>query len=721
MTWQKRARLLVGVFAVAFAVFVAFAFRRQPPKAAAPKVVLPPNVVTESTSGRVFRWKAAREDVEIEYDRQIAYKDGTMKLVGVRVTSRNRADGRTFVVTAREGQARENPSSYDVDGDVKLTASDGLVVRTEHATYADPEGIVRAPGPVEFAKNRMSGHGHGMTYDKTLDSLTILDQAVVHVDRDENSKDGATTDISAGTAIFARREKQVRFDRGVTVQRGGELFEADRATAYLTEDEKRIDAVELRGSSRVRASKRAPGGLEGLTGRDMNLKYAPDGQSLQHLLIVGDAMLQLAGAAGKPGRQLAADVIDTFVAADGQTPTALAGRDNVRLTFPAEGTTAARTIRAKSIDAVGEQGRGLTAAHFGGDVEFREQGAGVDRSARAPSLDVAMKPGMTAIDEAKFAGGTRFTDGKMAAVAGAARYLLEKGQLELSGAPPQPGPQTPHVANEHIGVDAATMSIALAGPTIWAEGNVKSLIAAPKKSGQRGADPKADAKGDTRIPSMLKQDQPVNVIADALLYDGEASTAAYYGSVRLFQGDTTIKADTIVINDKTGDLDASDNVVTQVILEQVKKGSGSAKTKERVESVGTADEFHYEEKGRKATYAGTTHVTGPEGDITASRIELFLRPSGNELERAEAYADTPETVTLRESSRKTTASRVTYYAEDERYVATGTPVTIVDECSYKTEGRSLTFKKAADTITVDGQKKFRTSTTGSGKCQGSQH
>src|SRR5262249_13728700 len=144
-----------------------------------------------------------------------------------------------------------------------------------------------------------------------------------------------------------------------------------------------------------------------------------------------------------------------------------------------------------SIDAVGEQGKGLTAAHFGGDVEYREQGSGIDRSARAPSLDVKMKEGMSAIDEAKFAGGTRFIDGRMQAVAGAARYVLDQGQLELSGAPAQPGTQTPHVANEQIGVDAAAIVVTLAGPKIWAEGNVKSLIAAPKKAGPRGADQKA--------------------------------------------------------------------------------------------------------------------------------------------------------------------------------------------------------------------------------------
>ena len=50
----------------------------------------------------------------------------------------------------------------------------------------------------------------------------------------------------------------------------------------------------------------APGGLESLNGTDMTLTYADDGQSLQRALIVGEAVLVLAGENGKPGREIAA-------------------------------------------------------------------------------------------------------------------------------------------------------------------------------------------------------------------------------------------------------------------------------------------------------------------------------------------------------------------------------------------------------------------------------
>ena len=108
-------------------------------------------------------------------------------------------------------------------------------------------------------------------------------------------------------------------------------------------------------------------------------------------------------------------------------------------------------------------------------------------------------------------------------------------------------------------------------------------------------------------------------------------------------------------------------------------------------------------------------MNSQQGDLTAARIELFLKPSGDEVERMEAY----ETVTLREKSRKTTGGRLTYYSADERYVMTGAPVTILDECARETTGRTLTFYRTADRVVVDGSEQVRTQTKGGSQCSGS--
>ena len=699
MTKQnRRARLLIAVFAVAFAVVVAFEFRPRP----ADGVAVPPlartdvNAVVESTGGRVMRFKREHEDVSVEYDRQLTYADGSTKLLGVKVSTDERGGGRAFTVTGKEGQVGQNDSVVALNGDVKLVASDGFTAKTEHATYNDGDGLVRAPGLVEFAHDRMSGSGVGMTYDKNLDVLSILDQAVLHMAPDRNG--AATAEVASSAATFARREKNVRFERGLKIQRAGQVIEADAGVAYLTPDEKRIDKIELHGSSRITGAKAGAGGLQRMTGRDITLNYGSDGQALEHALVDGDAVIQLAGETGRPGRQITANTVDIALAPDGSTPTAVVGRGAVTLTFPAEQGVAARTIQAATLDAKGEPGRGLTHAQFSGNVQYRERGGSADRTASSGTLDIALKPGLSAIEEARFAHAVRFEEGKMATLSAVARYDLDKGLIELTGA--EPGAAAPHVVNEQISVDATRIDVTLVGPKMRALGNVKSVLQPPRKGAQ---------KDDAKLPSLLKQDQPVNVTGDDLNYDGVGSKAVYTGKAQLWQGDTSVRADTLVIDNKTGDLNASGSVATSVMLEQVDKD----KKRERVRSIATAKDFKYEESVRRATYSDDAHLSGPQGDMTAATIELYLKPSGDELDRAEAS----DSLTLREQNRKTVGSHMTYTAADERYVVTGAPVSIVDQCGRETIGKTLTFVKATDTIDVDGNERIRTQTKGGGKCQ----
>jgi lipopolysaccharide export system protein LptA len=106
-------------------------------------------------------------------------------------------------------------------------------------------------------------------------------------------------------------------------------------------------------------------------------------------------------------------------------------------------------------------------------------------------------------------------------------------------------------------------------------------------------------------------------------------------------------------------------------------------------------------------------MSGPDGDMTASRIELYLKPSGDELERAEAY----DNLTLREQNRETKGSKMIYTTANETYVITGTPVKIVDQCKRETIGRTLTFNKGTDSVVVDGNSQIRTQTKGgNGNC-----
>jgi LPS export ABC transporter protein LptC len=216
--WQRRARLGIAVFCVLFAALVAREYRRREPPQASPAVTrTDPGAVIETTGGNLLRFKASREDVSVTYQKQFAYPDGSSKLTGVTIVTDEKNGSRTFTITGSEGRVAKNETTIELDGNVRVAGSDGMIVATEHATYTEADSMVRAPGAVEFARGRIKGNGVGMTWSKNYDVLTILDQAVVHVAPDAKGAGGA--DVTSGSAAFARRDKYIRFERLVRMPR----------------------------------------------------------------------------------------------------------------------------------------------------------------------------------------------------------------------------------------------------------------------------------------------------------------------------------------------------------------------------------------------------------------------------------------------------------------------------------------------------------------------
>jgi lipopolysaccharide transport protein LptA len=212
---------------------------------------------------------------------------------------------------------------------------------------------------------------------------------------------------------------------------------------------------------------------------------------------------------------------------------------------------------------------------------------------------------------------------------------------------------------------------------------------------------------------MLKDSQPVNVTAKHLVYESGSGNAVYTGDARLWQGETAVQADTITIDDSKGDLAGKGSVKSTLRLQQTDtKDSGKPEFRT---TVVTADQLRYEEAQRRATYTGSARMNGPEGDLRSDRLELYLDAAGSALERVEAY----DSVSLLSERRSVSGVRLTYYAADGRYLMSGAPVRVLEqlpqECR-ETLGRTLTFFRSTDSISVDGNEESRTQTTSGGRC-----
>jgi lipopolysaccharide transport protein LptA len=286
------------------------------------------------------------------------------------------------------------------------------------------------------------------------------------------------------------------------------------------------------------------------------------------------------------------------------------------------------------------------------------------------------------------------TDGpQTAADSPTAVYAIAQDRLDLT---PETGDvgQPPHVTDGRISVAARNIQMTLTSQRMKADTNVRSEMVQNSKS---------DANA-VRVPSMLKQDRPVNVRSNRLDYDGDKSVAIYQGNARLWQDDTEIKADRILLEDKTGNLHATTNVETTMMLTE-----GDAKPTQPTHT--TADELLYEDAKHRAVYTVQAHMKGPTGDVTADRIELFLAEQGGQLERAEADGN----VISKQENRRAYGRHLTYVAKDDIYTMLGAPAKVYDDlppnCKY-TEAATVTFHKAGnstaavgtDTITQKSQK-----------------
>lgn len=696
MRWQKRARLGLAIFGIAFAAVVFFAIGEREKVVAPALARVDPEAMLETSGCVLQRVTGTREDFTVSCERQLAYENGDAKLSVVRIEVKQR-QGRDYVITGAEALANEKSREINLSGNVTLTASDGFELTAATASFRESDGLVRTPGEVRFKKGLMSGSGVGMTYDENRDVLTIAERAhVVMVDTAGNT----TGEFAAGTATLARQQNYLALERTVHALRGAQTIDAERATARLTENDDALRSIELRGSARVAGGSSA---FDAMSARDIDLHYADDGETIERLTLVGGGAIGFKGRNGAPGRQMLGESLALAFAPDGSL-TAATGRETVQLDLPAADGSAARHVRAMMLDATGEPGKGMTSALFTGDVEYREDGASDagGRVARADLLRAELDG--NAISEAAFSGRARFEEQALKASGAEARYVPAKGVLRLTGADQGGGPA---VSDDRIAVEAEAIDLTLEGRRMLATGRVKTLLQATAKT-----------------PGLLKKEQPITVSAARLEYEGAQERAIYTGAAQLWQGETAIRGEAITVDQRRGNLSAVGNARSTLAL-----GDSS--------SVGRAEEIRYEDAAREITLIGLTppleaaqtvaapkpgvaatvplgaRLSGPEGDLKADRIVVVLQQKETRMERLDAY----DNVTLRIGQRVATGARMTYFDEG-RYVMHGVPdipVKIVETCR-ETMGRTLTFFKSTDRIIVDGNEEIRTRTTSGGPC-----
>jgi lipopolysaccharide export system protein LptA len=428
----------------------------------------------------------------------------------------------------------------------------------------------------------------------------------------------------------------------------------------------------------------------------IDLTYSEDGTKLERAMLNGKASFSTAADEHAASRRMAGNALEVTTAPDG-TVSKIIGKDGVQLDMPSVDNGPPRTIRARTLDATGEPGRGLTAVRFRDDVVFQEANKSNNsaREVRAQALNASLDG--DGLRNAFFSGGVSFKERGFEATAAEARYQPGQGILNLASS----GGQRAFVTDDQIHVEAREIDVTLEGHGMEAR-DVRTTLSGKSST----------AKDGGRLPGLLKEGQAASVNAEELDYKGGNGRAEYKGAATLVQGDTAIRGDRIVLDQQKGDLVASGSARSTLVLD---KGRTD----------GRANEIRYDEAARTVTYSAgavaptsgqgasvprlpLAQVSGPDGDLRAERVEIVLAREENGVDRLEAY----NRVTMVIGARTATGMRLTYHAREERYVisSTGvTPVSIRESCQ-ETTGRTLTFFKSSDRIIVDGNETRRTET-----------
>ena len=705
--WQRPARVGLATFSVAFGVAVLLGIRdRSVPAVAVGVDRTDPDAVVQSRGARIVQTDASSENLRVVAERQLTYADGSVRFVdGVEVVVVEREDRTDFRLSGDEATVVEEAGDVSLVGSVQFRSGDGLVGRTETASYSDGEGTVTMPQAAEFSRSWMRAHGNAARYDQRQDLLYLEPGAAVELLPADGAV-GPTTEIASHAAVLAQRDGYMRFNGGVTVAAETQTMEADEVRTTFDVDATRLNALELAGNARIRGADENPGQLRVMTAPAINVAYGAEAPERAEL--AGGAWIELFGQDRAGGATIVARVMDVALGAGGVGLDDLHARGNVAVELPGndEGVTA--RIRADALEITGGSEAGLTDARFDGSVEYREAHRGepadaTGRTTRAERLEATLSKGLTSLDDARFVGSVSFEDTDIRGQADAAIYALGDGTFTLMtlGA----AGQTPRVVDRRGSVQADRITITLPGSGIEATGSVESVLSSS------GADTGDAAASDVRRPRLLAEGQPTYVTAGRLVYDADTSIATYSGAARLWQEETEFRGASIVLDESTGNVLAEGAVRTRTTILQNDDDTG-----EQVETSteGQGDSVSYDDALRQATYTTDAELKGQRFHLKAGTIEVFLHEDARTLDRIVAVDD----VTLQLDNRRVVGSTLTYYDADGRYEMSGEPVRIVeetdDECR-ETTGRTMIFFLTAEAVSVDGQSAVRTAST-NGAC-----
>ena len=513
---------------------------------------------------------------------------------------------------------------------------------------------------MSFTRGRLSGSGVGADLYMDRSVLWINNEAKLSVAPEFG--EGDPVEASATKIGLADAEHYMVLEENAVMTHHSQRLSATNARVSFTETGDVVQFIELRGRSRV-ASTGSAASKPNLTAENINLTFAPHTGLLTHTKLVQSAVVELRESAGVT--RIKGSDIDIYVGADGETITRLQATDPVEVTLPQQSAQPAKVITAASLNADGDETRGLTRAVFEGRVSYTESRAAsrgqaaLSRVATSETLELGLKGDLAQVDTAVFRRNFRVKDGELVASAAEGTYDSTKETLRLRS--PGSGTPRPKVTSGEMDVTAREIDADMKADGFVAVGRVDSFLTPSSK-------PKTPSAG-----GLFEPGKQITGVSERLRYQSDSGTAVYEGSVFLVQADSSLRADRVDIDDVKSDLVAKGNVISKLAMDignapANPKDAGTQKPSEI-----SAGHLVYTDAARTAVYSGGAKLETPTGEtLLGDQVTLTLEPGDRKLKTAVAVASTGGQVVIRLlEQRQAQGTRATFTAATDTYKVLG--------------------------------------------------
>ncbi len=686
--------------------------------------VLPDDIAAQSRSWRWTQTTGDSTHIEVSADDFAQDSDGlgtdlrgvTLKIFHDDTGTFDRVDSAAMRMLAGGDLYSDGKTVISLGVPAQGESGQPVVVTTSGVTFRPAENSARTERMVRYDFHDGEGSSMGADYDAGSATLQMLSD--VSMERFGNGEDRPPATIQAGGLRYLEAGSRIELAGGARIEQGPQWLECDEAVIGLQQRRMRqVQCAVARGGEvgAHRESRFSAPELESDFGHEGELlEVRGRGGALfesvgkeQQLDIRGKTVALRYQAGPQPGKSFLRHV-EARGAARAQMDLSAGGWQNsiesealvLRMGRESSGIEQVETLDRGTLRQSATAGAGPSRMLEAGRIRLDYSGGSrierLSASGGTRLVQVAGDPGSTELRtwsaelEAEFdpetseiaglrqAGAFRFEEEQRSGRAAAARFDPDGGILELDG--------DASVAGAGSAVAAKRIVLDRVSGRLEAVGEVAGSLV-----------PEGGDASEAMPAGLFASQQPVYLAAGTLISDPERQTIEYRKAARLWQGPNRIDADLITVHHADRRLAASGSVSAMWV-----DGDGDESGQSPVASV-RSEEMHYQEEAGIARFDGAVDFRRAGMRVLSDTLQTRMgADSAGGARRAVAAGSVRIAQQADGTGLRGFGDRAEFGLADSEIVLTGGPARIEAPDGTRSEGGSLTYRVAGDSLQVLG-------------------